>query len=90
MDGSRDLLLITLEAAVPLWIEKVRGWSEARRTIEAAGAAELICSKGDVLQFGGGKPGEAANAFNALAKSLALLSFVSGGVKFAGLRWESK
>jgi hypothetical protein len=50
---------------------------------------ETIVWKGDVLQFGSKKRGEAAKAFNALAEGLAALSFCEGGVTFLGLHFES-
>jgi hypothetical protein len=49
--------------------------------------AFYIGAHGDVLQYGGGKRGEAAKAFNVLAEGLALLSFCPGGVKFAGMHF---
>ena len=40
---------------------------------------------GDVLQLGGAREGKAAEAFNALARALAILSFLPDGVKFSGV-----
>jgi len=49
--------------------------------------AAVLGSKGDVLQFGG-KTGEAAELFNRLVQSLAVLAFLPGGVTFLGDHWE--
>ena len=80
--------MITLEVAVPLWIEDVRSWTTERRMNRAAICGQHIAEKGDVLQFGG-KKGEAAEAFNRLAEGLAILAYWPGGVTFSGVRWEA-
>ena len=82
-----DLLLISLEAAVPFWVMKWRVRPESERVARASQCAEIIGSKGDVLQYGGKG---CAEAFNALAEGLAILSFFPGGVKFAGHHWETR
>jgi hypothetical protein len=82
------LLRSTLQIAVPLWMHEVRRLPEEERIASAHGIADVIASKGDVLQFGG-KKGEAAKAFNELARGLAILSFAPGGVWFLGDHWEA-
>ncbi len=84
-----DLLRISLEAAVPLWQERLRAISWEVLQERAREAADMIASKGDVLQFGGGKKGEAAQAFNRCAEAITILSFLPGGVTFAGLHFEA-
>lgn len=84
-----DLLRLTLMAAVPLWIAEFRKLTEDERIAIAKTCSQVIAEKGDVLQFGGGKKGEAANAFNALAKGLAVMAFVPGGVTAFGLHFEA-
>jgi len=84
---NSELMKLTLQAAVPLWIEKVRHYSDAQRTERAGLCAQVIAEKGDVLQYGGKGAGK---AFNALAEGLACLAFAPGGVKFAGMHWEAK
>jgi hypothetical protein len=81
-----DVLIIALEAAVPLHIAIMRDWPARHRINEAQWAAGVIAEKGDVLMFGG-KRGEAANAFNALAKGLAAAAYQPGGVTCAGRHW---
>lgn len=86
-------LPIALEAAVPLWILELQRMSEVERDrvrmIWAREGADDIAFRGDVLQYGGGKRGDAAKAFNHLARGLAVLAFQPGGVDFAGLHFEA-
>ena len=49
--------------------------------------ATLLASQGDLLMFPGTKAGQTAAVFHALARGLALLSFVPGGVTFLGDHW---
>lgn len=85
-----DLLRISLNVAVPMWIEKIKaeGWDWERIQERAQVCAEHIAAHGDVLQFGG-KKGEAAEAFNRLAEGLACASFAPDGVSFLGLRFQA-
>lgn len=91
---AADTLLIALEAAVPLWILELqhirdRRVREQTRMKWAKDAAAAIAHKGDVLQYGSKKRGEAADAFNHLARGLAVGSFQPGGITFAGKHWET-
>jgi hypothetical protein len=54
------------------------------------GAADLLASKGDILQFGSKKKGEAAEIFNRVAEAIAIMSFCPGGVTLFGEHWEAK
>lgn len=83
---STPVLLLTLQVAVPLWIHRWKMRPASDRIARAGECAQIIGEKGDVLQFGGKG---CAEAFNALAESLAILSFSPGGVKFHGLHWET-
>lgn len=82
-------LMGMLEVAVPFWVVRWRergpqsNWRERAQEL-----SQVVAEKGDVLQYRS-KKGESANAFNALAEAVALLSFVPGGVRFNGLRWTS-
>lgn len=87
--SSASLLRATLEVAVPLWIESVRKLPPEVRIERGHELADVIAEKGDVIQFRGKKKGESARAFNALAESLAIMSFVPGGVRFMGLHFEA-
>jgi hypothetical protein len=87
---AESLLAIALESAVPLWIEELRPLTAAERQKKARKGVQAICEHGDVLQFGGGKPGQVAEAFNAIARGLAALAYQPGGVTFCGRHWEAK
>ena len=87
----RDVLLTTaLECAVPLWVARLQLQPLDRLLARAPELANIIAEKGDVIQFRSKKRGETANAFNALAEAIAILSFSPGGVKFAGSHWENR
>ena len=86
MTDSR--LTIALEAAVPLqYAELGLPGSFAQFVPELGKMADLISTKGDVMLFGGGKKGEAAAAFNAVARGIAILSALPGGVELFGWKW---
>ena len=87
MTHTELVMSVTLEAAVPMYqIEMARmPFAEVQRI--AREAADVVASKGDALQFGG-KKGEAAHAFNALARGIAACSMCPGGIRFLGVRWE--
>jgi hypothetical protein len=82
---SVDLLRISLQAAVALWIEQARDWTPERRVEEARAGAPAIAAHGDDLQFGGK---HCAETFNALARGLACCAYQPGGVTFLGDHWE--
>lgn len=78
-----------LLAAVPLRIIAIngRGGPNDSDLARAKSIGQLIAEKGDILQFGGGKKGEAADLFNELAQGIAILSFSPGGVRCFGQHW---
>lgn len=89
LPGAADanpLLSISLSAAVPLNIARIREWTPEARMAEAQKAATMIASHGDDLLYGGPK---CAEAFNALALGLACLAFVPGGVTLFGETWTA-
>lgn len=92
IDHVRVLMLTTLEVAVPLWQARIVAEPWRLRDISscAANLAVDIASHGDVVQFKGTKKGESARVFNACAESLALMSFMPGGVTFCGRTWIGK
>jgi hypothetical protein len=83
---SADLLRVTLQAAVPLWMHAVRSWSFERRIQEAAKCADVIAAHGDDLMFGGK---HTADAFNKLALGIACAAYQPGGITFMGEHWEA-
>lgn len=84
-------LCAALEAAVPLRIREIRQSGMPWDVIQqrAAECAQAIAEKGDVLQFGGGRRGDAALAMSALIDGLAYLAFAPGGVRVFGVHFEA-
>lgn len=78
-----------LGAAVPLRIHMLveRGGPAAWEWSEAKEFGDVLGEKGDVLQYG--KNGEAAQLFNQMAKAIAVLAFVPGGVSVFGVHYEA-
>jgi hypothetical protein len=89
-ENAAFLMKTVLQVAVPMWLDRLAVMTDEERGMVATkwahDAADVVASQGDVLQFGG-KPGEAAAAFNALARGLAALSTAPGGVRFLGTIW---
>lgn len=86
-----DTLLAGLEVAVPLRIQELRLMTpyERHTTLQAwrSDACDAVAYRGDILQFGSKRRGEAASVFNHLARGLAALAHAPGGVLFAGRHW---
>lgn len=93
-DPTNGLLGMTLLLAVPLWVDRWRdrlaSWTWPQVLARGRELSRVVAEKGDVMQFRGGKKGETAAAFNALAEGVALLSMFPGGVRFLGERWETR
>ena len=84
-DRQRVLLTTTLQAAVPLEISRMRGWSPEELEAARAELRDLIHVGADAMQFGGSGAGVALARW---AQALALLAVTAeGGVDFAGLHW---
>ncbi len=84
---SGELLPVALQAAVPLWIERVRHMTPGQRQARAAELADVITERGDVILYRRARRGESAAAFNALAEALAIGAFQPGGVTVFGSHW---
>jgi hypothetical protein len=84
-----ELLAVALSGAVPLWIARHKHTPSEARMARARELADIIASKGDLIMFKGGKKGETAAAFNALAEALALAAFQPGGVTFQDAHWDA-
>lgn len=93
LDAVRNSpLALALSCAVPLRImeyERSGGPTEVDYE-RCRGYGDLLGEKGDILQFRGGKPGETAKVFNALADGLAVMAFCPGGVTFCGTRYHAR
>jgi|SRR6266567_384926 len=85
---------VALGVAVPLWIAELQtlpaSTRDSVRMQWARDAVEPITSRGDALQFGSKKRGEAADVFNHLARGLAAAAFQPGGITFAGMHFEAE
>lgn len=85
-DPTRSLLIVALEAAVPMWIERLRDRPIEYLLERAQVCGQHIAERGDVLQFKSKKTeGASGEAFNRCAEGLACLALVAkGGVTFEG------
>ena len=86
---THALLTSTLQLAVPMWIEQLKGCSQGYILERARLCSQEIAEHGDLLLFVGEKKGSSAEVFNRLAEGIACLSFCSGGVKIFGDHWEA-
>jgi hypothetical protein len=87
--STGELLKTTLSFAVPLWILEFQGMSWDRVAKITAEASEHLAHHGDDVLFKNKKKGENAKAFNHLARGIAALAFVPGGVRIYGLHFEA-
>lgn len=87
--GSDSLLPIALAAAVPLWIARLRQRGCIDDLERRTALAHLLAEHGDDILYRSAKRGDTTRAFNALAESIAMLSFAPGGVNAFGTHWVS-
>lgn len=78
-----------LQLAVPMHVWQLQKLTPEEVASVAKDAAPLIAFKGDILLYGGGRKGEAAEVFNATARGIAALSLLPGGVTLFGIHWEN-
>jgi len=78
--------------AVPLVIAelKEKGGPTEEDFKQATEYGRVLAEKGDTLLFGSNKKGEAADLFNRLCHSIAVMSFLPGGVTIFGEHHESR
>jgi hypothetical protein len=88
MSETLALLQGSLSVAVPLWVDRIRPNLDEERK-HAPDLAQFIGEHGDIILFKSNKKGESADAFNKLARAIALLSFSPGGVTTFGLHFEN-
>lgn len=81
------LLGISLDAAVPFWIEYWRHRSLSERQHRAQQCAQIVAEKGDIIMYRSGRKGETSKAFTALAEGIAISSMGPGGITFMGRKW---
>ncbi len=77
-----------LQTAVPLWINQFRGLSEDERLAMIGEVSKDFPEKMEYVIHR--KEGATAEAFNDLARAIALLSFMPGGVTCFNQHWETQ
>jgi hypothetical protein len=89
--SNRELMRVAVSAMVPLEIMELerRGGITDWHIEQAREISKLIAEQGDVLQYGGGKRGQAGSLMAKLCEGLAVLAFMPGGVTFAGQHFEA-
>jgi hypothetical protein len=85
--ADSELLALSLQVAVPLWIDRIRDVPWETRIERARELAQYIASHGDNILYRGHKKGQSAEAFNALAEGLAIGAYLPGGVSAFGCHW---
>ena len=87
----------TLGAAVPMWIHhwlrrRAAGadWEEMRAKLDELGEILGRPGYGEALVSGGAREGMTAEAFNAVAEAIAVLSFCPGGITIFGDTWDAR
>lgn len=89
MSDDNGWLEKNLRIAVPIWVEELKDEPIDSLLPRTEGYAQFIGARGDVLMYGGGKKGVAAECFNKVAEGLAILSMVCpGGVDFGEMHFE--
>jgi hypothetical protein len=86
--SNRGLLVASLEAAVPIWAADLSRLPLRELLAEGPELARTIGETVEVLQFRRASEG-AGEAFNALARAVAILSFLADGMRFCGVRFKS-
>lgn len=86
-----DVLIPSLQAAVPLWTAQLRDLDDDARSTRIRAwrdaAWEPLAHMSDVGMMGGGTKGEAAGWFNHLARAIAAMSYSAGGISCFGHHW---
>lgn len=101
--GKRPEFMVTLEVAVPLWVQRWRGRPADQRIARAKSLGQIVASHGDQILYRSkgraprvssgvkiaGTPGT-ASAFNALAEGIALLALQPGGATIFGRHFHDR
>lgn len=91
--GKLELLQLSLEAYVPLYVFDIQAagyiaWMDDLLESQEEWV-DTLTSKGDILLYKSPKKGDTAKVFNTLARAIAYMSFVTGGIRVFGLKFES-
>lgn len=88
-DPTKSLLSIALQAAVPMWIDRLKDRPVEYLLERAQVCGAAVSERGDILQFRSKKKGASAEVFNRCAEGLACMALVAkGGVTFLGMHFE--
>ena len=89
-DPKSELFRLTLEVGVPIRAAELQyhGGPSKLDLEEARAFADVLAEKGDILQFRGGKKGEAGEIMGGLIRAVAVLAFCPGGIKLFGAHFE--
>lgn len=92
MSPDTHSLIPFLDCTVPLEIHALesRGGPDDADLEAAHAFGSDLALRGDVMLFGGGKPGEAGELASQTAKAIAVLAFSPGGVTVFGRHWEAR
>jgi hypothetical protein len=87
-EHSHELLKMFLEATVPIQIAELsrHGGISDWHLERVAGYSEMLGSQGDAILYY--SKGQTSKMVAVLSECLAVLAFMPGGVKFAGLHFE--
>lgn len=90
--AAEAMLPTALSAAVPLWVSTIyeSGGPTQEDWVRLPQLGQQLAERGDQLLYRSPRAGETAERFNTLAKSLALLSFVAGGVSFGDQHFDAQ
>ena len=85
------LLRTSLSAAVPLHIAELQraGGPTDQQFQDTVMVAQVLAAHADDLLFGAKESGRVTSLFNMLAKGLAVLAFLPGGVTIFDLHFEA-
>ena len=88
---SSSLLSTALAAAVPLHILELyeAGGITQAQFEDAQAFGQVLGEHGDTLLYGSRKPGETADLFNRLARTIAILAHAQGGVQTFGQHFDA-
>ena len=90
---NEELLRLHLNAFVPLEIAELkrRGFTEPEdwQIERLREFSHTLAEQGDVLRFGGGRPGQAGSLVGQLVEALAVAAFMPYGIRIFGMRFEA-
>ncbi len=88
MSLGTEQLKTSLDTAVPLWIHQFRDLPEEERFRMIREISPGFTERMEYVLHN--QEGKTADAFNDLARAIALMSFLPGGVNCFGRHWETK